>query len=197
MNPTPRRWFIAALVLGPSEERRAEVLELDVRRRLHRTLQKYPGLHLRELARATGLEPNHAKYHLQYMERHGLVSSQQEEGYWRFWPLETKGSKTVDRRDKRILALLRREVPLHVTLVLLDRGEASLGDLGEAVGVSLSTLHYHLGKMADADLVDSRRDGRRRLFRVVDAERVRSLLVRYQPPDRLVSGFLDAWESLF
>ena len=31
------------------------------------------------------METNHAKYHLRYLEKHGLLSSRREEGYWRFF----------------------------------------------------------------------------------------------------------------
>lgn len=179
--------------------KRDDLLALDTRRRIYEVVQEYPGLHLRELARRVDMNPNHAKYHLQYLEKHGLISSRKEGGYWTFFPRE-EGSlgmrEAVDARKKEVLAMLRRPVPLHVTLVLLDRDEASLSELGQAVDASPSTLHYHMGKMEKAGLVESRRDGRERLFRLPDHDEVLGLLMQYRPPDELVQGFLDAWEQL-
>lgn len=178
---------------------RDDLLELDTRRRLFEVVQEYPGLHLRELARRVEMNPNHAKYHLQYLEKHGLISSKKQGGYWTFFPLE-EGSlglrEQVDAREKHVLALLRRPIPLHVTIVLLDRDEASLSELGEAVDASPSTLHYHMGKMEKAGLVESRREGRERRFRLPDHDEVLALLMRFRPPDELVQGFLEAWEEL-
>lgn len=179
--------------------RRGDLLDLDVRRRLFEQVRQYPGLHLRELARALAIDPNHAKYHLQALERAGLVSSKREEGYWRFFPRESGPvgpADTVGAKDKGVLSLLRRPVPLHVTLLLLDRGEATLTDLVNDVRVSISTLHYHLTKMEGAGMLQSEKLGRERRYRLSDRDRMVDQLIRYRPPDSLVQGFLEAWEQL-
>lgn len=174
-------------------------LALETRRRIYNLLQEYPGLHLSEVARRAELGTNHAKYHLEVLEDHGLVSSRKEDGYWRFFPkVESDlGPKEVlDQRDKDLLSLLRREIPLHITLLMLEAGEATHSDLLEEVDVSGSTLHYHLSKMEDADLLESRKEGRKRFYWIDEPDQVAKLLIRYEPPDELVAGFLDAWESL-
>ncbi len=179
--------------------RRDDLLELESRRRVFEYVQKFPGLHLREIARGTELHPNHVKYHLQYLQKHDLVSSRKEDGYWRFFPRE-EGSvglrETVGADKKKILALLRQPVPLHTVLVLLERNQASQGELAQAVGVAQATLHYHLGKMEREALVMSWKDGRERYYRLADERVVAELLLRFRPPDALVQGFLDAWETL-
>lgn len=171
-------------------------LELEVRRRIHEHLHRYPGLHLREVARSLELEPNHAKYHLDRLERHGLVSSRKEDGYWRFWPRDDGKKEQVDRRDKKALALLRKKVPLHVASLLLEHEEMSQVALLEHVGLAQSTLHYHLRNMEKAELITSRKPSRERFYRLLDPDHVEDLLVRYRPPDHLVQGFLDTWEQL-
>ncbi|MBI2077262.1 MAG: helix-turn-helix domain-containing protein [Euryarchaeota archaeon] len=179
--------------------KREDLLELETRRRLFEAVTGFPGLHLRELARQLGLDPNHAKYHLTYLEKHGLVSSKKEEGYWRFFPREagSVGLRDVVSVDKkRVLSFLRRPVPLHTVLILLDRGRATQGELAAVVGVAQATLHYHLGKMEASGLVVSRREGRERVYELPKPDEILELLVRYRPPDALVQGFLDAWEQL-
>lgn len=178
---------------------RNDLLELETRRRVFEAVAKFPGLHLRELARQLDLDPNHAKYHLTYLEKHGLVSSRKDEGYWRFFPREagSVGLRDVVSVDKkRVLSFLRRPVPLHAVLILLDRGRATQGELADAVGVAQATLHYHLGKMEASNLIASRREGRERVYELANAQEILDLLVRYRPPDALVQGFLDAWEQL-
>jgi DNA-binding transcriptional ArsR family regulator len=145
------------------------------------------------------METNHAKYHLEVLERHGLVTSDKEEGYWRFFPREDSdlGPKEVlSPEEKEIVSLLRKEVPLHATLVLLDEGEALAGELADAVDVAASTMSYHASQMQEAGLVEAEKDGRSRIYRLVDPERVAELLIRFEPPDELVKGFLDAWDQL-
>ena len=178
---------------------RDDLLALEARRRVFRRVEEFPGLHLSELARQCGLSTNHAKYHLAYLEKHGLVSSRMEGAQQVFFPRQ-EGSlgprESVAADDKAVLALLRQPVPLNAVLVLLDRGEASHAELDEAVAVSRTTLHYHMGKLERAGVVESWKDGRERRYRLADGDRVLGLLVRYRPPDQLVAGFLEAWEVL-
>lgn len=184
-----RAWWTLALAAT------RDPLELEVRRRLHEHLHRFPGLHLRELARSLELEANHAKYHLDRLERHGLISSRKEDGYWRFWPKEGQ-RETIDRRDKKALALLRKKVPLHVVSLLLEHDELSQVGLLDHVGVAQSTLHYHLRNLEATGLITSHKPSRERLYRLTDPDHVEDLLGRYRPPDQLVQGFLDVWEGL-
>jgi DNA-binding transcriptional ArsR family regulator len=145
------------------------------------------------------MDPNHAKYHLAALERHGLASSREQGGYQVFFP-KAEGplgpAETVDRADKDALALLRQPVPLHAVLVLLEAESCSHADLEARLPVKRTTLHYHMGKLERAGLVESWRDGKERRYRLREPERVLGLLMRYRPPDRLVEGFLEAWEAL-
>lgn len=177
-----------------------DLLELEARRRVYRRVEEFPGLHLSEVARQCGLETNHAKYHLAYLERHGLVSSREEGSYQVFFPRREGPlgqQESVDAADKAVLALLRQPVPLHAVLVLLARdGGCSHAELVAELPVGRSTVHYHLGKLERAGVVSSRRDGKERVYTLADGDRLLGLLVRYRPPDSLVAGFLEAWETL-
>lgn len=178
---------------------RDDLLSLEARRRVFQHVEAYPGLHLSEIARQCDLETNHAKYHLAYLEKHGLVSNRMEGALQVFFPRREGPlgrQEAVAADDKSVLALLRQPVPLHAVLLLLDRGECSHGDLDAAIPVSRTTLHYHLAKLERAGVLDSRKDGKERRYRLKEPERLLGLLVRYRPPDKLVAGFLQTWEAL-
>lgn len=174
-------------------------LENDVRRRIYDHVQEYPGLHLSEIARNSEIDTNHAKYHLRVLEDNDFVSSKRQDGYWRFYP---RANGSVGRRDilqpeeKEWLSLLRREIPLHITLLLLDRGEANGSEIQDALDIAASTVHYHASKMEDATLLESRKDGRKRVYGIHDPEKVEDLVREHKPPDVLVEGFLEGWEEL-
>lgn len=171
----------------------------ETRRAVYDHVRTYPGLHLSEIARQLGIPTNHAKYHLRRLEKDGLVSSLKEDGYWRFFPRADGSVGTrdlVDREEKRLLAMLRRPNPLHITLHLLSAGEATHGELTEALDVAGATAHYHLQRMEDAGMLERRPDGRRVYYALARPDEVARLLERYEPPDELVAGFLDAWEDV-
>lgn len=184
---------------APWERERERILALGARRRLHEQVQTFPGLHLAELARGLEMDPNHAKYHLDRLERSGLVTSRHEGGFLLYFPREPTAvglQDAVPAQDKAVLAALRRPVPLHIALLLIDRGRTTHAQLLEDVGVAHGTLHYHLKRMEDAGILTSVKEGRERWYTLADRDTVERLLTKYRPPNALVEGFLDAWEGV-
>ena len=168
-------------------------LELETRRRAYELVASTPGLHLRDLARRLEMDVRTAMYHLEQLEKHGLVAGIEEGGYRRFFPRTADGRKAevVDARDKPLVALLRKRVPLYVSLVLLTRDAATHGELAEHAGVSPSTLSYHLDRMERTGLLG--RDGVKYVLR--EADRVARLLYAYRPTQDLIDQFLALWED--
>lgn len=179
--------------------RKQDLLELDARRRVFETVRDYPGLHLRALARETDLGVKHVEYHLRRLEQSGLVSARDEDRYRCFYPRE-EGSvgrrEVVGREQKRALSMLRRPVPLHIVVLLLDRTEMTHKQLLEHVDVAHGTLSYHLKKLEKDGIIETQKAGRERRLRLRDADEIEGLLMRFKPPDRVVQGFIEAWDGL-
>lgn len=71
------------------------------------------------------------------------------------------GSGNADyNRRAAILSALASPARLHI-VDSLSRGEKTVGELSEEVGLSLSTVSRHLGLLHDAGLVLERRQGTR------------------------------------
>jgi ArsR family transcriptional regulator, virulence genes transcriptional regulator len=87
---------------------------------------------------------------------------------------EANATKVAD-----ILRALANERRLMVLCKLVEWGEANVGSLAEAVGLSQSALSQHLAKMRDEGLVDFRRDGQTLWYRVAEP-RVELLLAYLQ-----------------
>lgn len=180
-------------------EKREDLLQLDARKRLHDHVVTYPGLHLSEVARACGMETNHAKYHLEYLEARGILTSRKDANYTRWFA--TRGSHVGPRedlapREKEIIGQLRRPIPLHVALLLLDRENATHAELLPHVDAAHGTLHYHLKNMERAGILQGAKEGRERRYVLTERDTILRLLLAYRPPDALIAGFLDAWENV-
>lgn len=65
--------LIRVLLLAYHRVRGTQVLELDARRELLEIVQRNPGVHFRELLRATNMGSGTLYYHLSVLEREGLV----------------------------------------------------------------------------------------------------------------------------
>ena len=75
-----------------------------------------------------------------------------------------------------ILRALANERRLMILCQLVEYGEATVGSLVEAVGISQSALSQHLAKMRDEGIVTFRRDSQTLWYRIAD-RRVEELFV--------------------
>ncbi len=64
------------------------------------------------------------------------------------------------RRRASILSALANPARLHIVDILAGGGR-TVGELSEAVGLDISTVSRHLGRLKEAGLVRDRRDGNR------------------------------------
>ena len=67
-----------------------------------------------------------------------------------------------------ILRALSNERRLMILCKLVEWGEANVGTLADAVGVSQSALSQHLAKMRDEGLLSFRRESRTVWYRIAD-----------------------------
>ena len=71
------------------------------------------------------------------------------------------------RKATRLLKLMASEHRLMI-LCRLSEGEASVGELADYLGQSVSTTSQHLAKMRAEELVDTRRDGQTIYYSIGD-----------------------------
>ena len=77
-----------------------------------------------------------------------------------------------ERKAKEVADILRalaNERRLMILCQLVEYGEATVGSLVEAVGISQSALSQHLAKMRDEGIVTFRRDAQTIWYRIADA----------------------------
>lgn len=173
------------------------VLAVKTRRDLFRFVQKNPGFHLREIARALGLSITLVDYHLRFLEKNELVAASMDGEYKRFFPRSVPGSEGVRPAlsdwEKQALALLRQPVPLRVLAFLMERDSASHKDILAQVPVSGSTLSHHLKKMLASGVVD-RAEARERGYRVADPKAVARLMTMYELATQdQIDTFIRVW----
>lgn len=74
--------------------------------------------------------------------------------------------KAIEVAD--ILRALANERRLMILCKLVEYGEATVGSLVDAVGISQSALSQHLAKMRDEGIVTYRRDSQTLWYRIAD-----------------------------
>lgn len=78
---------------------------------------------------------------------------------------------TLERKAAAVADMLRaiaNERRLMILCKLVEWGEANVGALAEAVGLSQSALSQHLAKMRDENLITFRRESQTLWYRIAD-----------------------------
>lgn len=172
---------------------------METRRRVFLSVNRYPGLELSRLAKEAGVDESLVRYHVRVLEDADLVRSEEEGGHRRIFPLERTmagSANPLDETGRTWLSLLRRPPILRAVVALLNQEPLKAGELADACGVSASTASHHISRMEEGELIGVEREGRARMIRLKDRERVLDLLSEHPPPDDLVQGFVEAWDDL-
>ena len=170
--------------------------DTDLRRRILLIIEEYPGLHLREIQRRAGTSAMLAEYHLNILEKMGLVTSSARGRYRDFFPVRS-GPMQLDDTDKRWLGLLRRPAILRIALLLLESGALRPIQLARALSLVPSTAAYQFKLMEDAGLALVDRRGNRSHIRLTDPPRVLDLMRTYHPSPDAISSYAEAWANVF
>lgn len=171
-------------------------MDLDKRQAILRLIQEFPGLHLSEIARRLEWSTMLTEYHLRVLEKHDMVSSLEEDHYRRYYAKVEQGGIRVDvlgAQEKRLLALLRHPVRLHLVTYLASNAAARNKDMAVALGLSRPATTYQLAKLLRAGVVQKDASD---LYGLVDREGVRKLLLAFRPPDDVVERFRSLWDRL-
>ncbi|WP_340820782.1 winged helix-turn-helix transcriptional regulator [Methanolobus sp. WCC4] len=167
-------------------------LELDTRKRIFDTIHSSPGIHLRELERHLGIAVGNLQYHLHYMEKKGLVSILRDEQFVRYFVKD----RELSDNDRMILSFLRKKACRHILMDLMEEPGMNNKGISSSVGLSPSTVSWHLNKMVASGVVSKTVHGRESNFEVVDPETVAGLMISYKGSffDKLLDNFIDMWE---
>ncbi|MFW6304749.1 MAG: winged helix-turn-helix transcriptional regulator [Candidatus Saliniplasma sp.] len=151
-------------------------------------MEDSPGLHLRQIDRNLDVPLGTIRYHLRVLEKKNLVTAKKEGKYKRFY---AKGS--IDKKDKKVLAFLRKEIPRTIILFLMEYPGSTHKEINEALDIAPSTLSYHLKKLKKKSVVISKSNE----YHIKDQDKIADLLVQYQQTflDSLVDRFVRIWNK--
>lgn len=170
-----------------------KALELENRRNIYQYILKYPGTYLREMQKGLGMQVGVLEYHLNYLEKKEIISSQMDGYRKRYYSREE-----ISHSDKGIIALLRQKVPRRVVVHLMLNPGASFQEVLGEFKISKSTLSFHLKKLVQNSVIEEKKEGRTKIYKVVDEERTARIIITYKASfvDDVVDRFVEAWLEL-
>ncbi|WP_342303876.1 winged helix-turn-helix transcriptional regulator [Methanolobus sp. ZRKC5] len=166
--------------------------ELDTRKRIFEMIQSSPGIHMRELERTLDIAVGNLQYHLHYMEKKNLISTHKDEQFVRYFVK----NKELDADDRKVMSFLRKKACSHILVTLMEAPGMNNKDLSSAIGLSPSTVSWHLNKLVASGIVQKTVCGRESKFKVMCPEKVAELIITYNASffDKLLDNFIEMWE---
>lgn len=167
-----------------------EALELDNRRKIFRFISQNPGAYFREIQKELGLGTGVLEYHLSYLVKKDLLSTEMVGKKRRYFV-----SDEIPHPDKKTIGLMRQKVLRRIVIHTIMNPNCSFQDLKKEFEISKSTLSFHLRKLEDAEIVESFKKGREKFYKVVDPEETARILISYKSSflDKVVDSFAEVW----
>ena len=124
-------------------------LDLKRRREIYEFIAQNSGLHMRDISRKMNIPFTSLKYHLQYLEKKGLIISRVDGKYSRYFI-----SLDIGEKEKKILNCFRKRTMLHILLWFFIAAQCSQKDLSRFLEKHPATIGFHLRKMMHAGIIE-------------------------------------------
>ncbi|MHB8606083.1 MAG: winged helix-turn-helix transcriptional regulator [Thermoplasmatota archaeon] len=146
-----RGWFAPLF----TRLKRSEILDNEMRAKLYEVISTEPGMHLAALEARSGIGHGATLYHLNTMEREGLVRTVELPGFRRYFVTGARSAEAM----RALAVLASRSSRAVYDAVRAEPGITQL-EVAERVGVSPPAVHRTVEKLAEAGLVERARDGK-------------------------------------
>jgi len=145
-----------------SRMKKNTVLDHYVRGQIHGYIVANPGDHYNSIKDALKLNNGTLAYHIRVLEREGIVKSRSDGIYKRFYPADMKVPENDGTRLTEIQKIILKRIK--------ETPSISQKEMSRLVGVSPSTINYHIDILKSAGLVRSERRGMRIGYFLEDLE---------------------------
>jgi len=165
-----------------------DLLGLKIRKQIFNFILTFPGLHLRELSRKLQVPKTTLHYHINYLINENLIVEKLENRYKRYYV-----NKKVGNYDKTTLGYMRQGVPRKIILFLFLYPEHSLNEICQEIEKPPTTVWFHLKKLVDKDIVETRRSGHSYAYRIKNQKEMYNMLISYEDSltDDILNPFLE------
>jgi len=164
----------------------------ETRNKIYYLIASNPGLHLSKIAEMLNMRLSLAEYHLQSMEKNKVITAVKDVGYYKRYYIA--GSE-IGTKERKIISLLREEIPLKIVLFLLKRSNAKHKEILENFKITSSTLSYHLNKLVNHGIIDIPSYGENKGYTLKNKKEIIKLLKKYKLIP-LTKSFTDVWYDL-
>lgn len=139
-------------------------------------LRQNPGAHLRKMHRGLDVPLTSLARLMWQLEDDGRVHAERDGFFTRYWL-----SQKPHQREREVISLLHNDRLRAIAEHLRENPGVNHGDIADALELPPSSLTYYLKKFEDQKLLDVRREGVVRRYRLKNPALVGRALRKVQP----------------
>jgi len=172
------------------ENKKEKVLSLNFRKELYNAIQKFPGMHFRELQRKISIGTGNLDYHLNYLERLNLIKIERSSNK-RIYPL---GLNEVERK---ILGILRQKNFRKIIIKILMERDIDHKGLVNFLNISPSSVSWYVNKLVENNIIIYYENSKRKKYKLKNEDEILKVISTYKESfiDKLVDNFIESWEK--
>ncbi|MBI5355054.1 MAG: winged helix-turn-helix transcriptional regulator [Candidatus Aenigmarchaeota archaeon] len=165
-------------------------LQLESRRKVFSLIISSPGIHLRDIPGKLSLPLGVVQYHIKFLEDIDAIKAEREAGYVRFFP------SGMGRKERTALSALRNRSRRRILLHLLASPGATHEELTLKIGLSPSTVSWHLKKLEESGIITLDNESKNTAYRINDRDVIIRMVIAYRESffDKLIENFVSMWD---
>jgi predicted transcriptional regulator len=167
-----------------------EHFDLENRRRIFQHITENPGTHLRRISRDMDMTIGTLRHHLEYLEKHDIVSSMMENNLKVYFNAKNNGSE-----HRNVAPLLQQKRFRDLLLYVLVHPGVTPTEMAENLELKSSTLSKYNAILEKRGLVRYEKEGRNKRFYLVGEDMILRLLLTYRKSfwDSFVDNVLEIY----
>ena len=150
--PTPFVFGVALLDKPPP-------LNQSTRMEIYNFVKANPGIQFRGISNCLNLSIGVAQYHLGLLTKAGLISFFRDGRYKRYFE-----SKKFKKGEMVIISLIRRKTTGQILKILLEKKQASHGDLSSQLSMTSQALTWQMNHLKKEGIVRGIKEGTKTIY---------------------------------
>jgi len=144
------------LYFGYHKLSKSEVFSNDARDRIHDCIRENPGIIFCDLVRMTGINRGCISYHLLILKKMHKITALESLGN----PGYFENSGIYSEPEKILLKYIRNDKHYRIFRLLMKEPNLNRNSLGKHLGISPSTVSWHIKRLCDENLILNKKTGR-------------------------------------
>lgn len=152
-----------------------ENIVLDNRDKIFAYISNNPGSHLRKIARELKISLSTLRYHLDQLEKNGLIVSQKQYNLKIYFV-----SGKLKPEERALTQLLQQKRFRDIILILVESPGSTFSQIAQRLSMSHSTASKYINILEDRKILSHEKVGRKKRYRINDEKSVIELLKTYK-----------------